>query len=233
MTFKGGFMTLMQFLLLAVVPYAFVNGTLGWWLVALFMYTLYAGVGVVVTYHRLLAHRTFKSSKLYRYVSTFFAAMGSLLSPLEWVQQHTAHHRFVDTDKDPHSPVVMGWKAALFYFHKESKGTLFVMRLAKERFMRVMHQFFYPILALYVFFLWLIGGINAVVFAWAIPCLATLWGQVLAVMAHDENGATNGSWLSRIVTFNETWHKYHHENPGDITKDGIPYWFIRLIRKDK
>lgn len=233
MTFKGFFMSVLQVGLFAVLPWAVMNGSWGWWVLALMMYVLYAFVGVVVTYHRLLSHRVFKSSLTYRYVSSFFAAVGSLLSPLEWVQQHTAHHRYVDTPQDPHSPNILGWKTWFFWFHIRSKGTLFVMRLAKEPFMRILHVHFYLILAIYIAVLWMIGGAHAVVFVWALPCLATLWGQALAVMAHDENGATNGSWLSRLVTFNETWHRYHHQNPGDITRDGAPYWFIQLIRTDK
>lgn len=232
MTFKGFFMSVLQIALIGVLPWAVMNGSWLWWSLAVVMFVVYAGIGTTVTYHRLLAHRVFQSSLTYRYVSTFFAAMGSLLSPMEWVQQHTAHHRYVDTDKDPHSPVIMGWKAMFFFFHLRSKGTLFVMRLGKEKFMRILHVWYYPILGAYLLALYLIGGVHMVVFAWAIPCLGTLWAQVLAVMAHDETGATNGSWLTRILSFNETQHTYHHKNPGDITRDGVSYWFIQLVRTD-
>lgn len=231
--FKGTFMTIMQVGLLAVLPYAFVVGNVWWWSLALAMYIVCGFIGTVVTMHRLLAHKTFKTSKVYRYVSTFFGSMGSLLSPLEWVAQHVAHHRFSDTEKDPHSPVVLGWKAMFFMFHSKTQSGVSVMRLAKEPFMKNLHTHFYAILLTYITALFLIGGFKLVVFAWAIPCLATLWGQVLLVMVHDENGAYNGNWFTRIITFNETKHKYHHENPGDISQDGIIYWFINLVRTDK
>lgn len=233
MMLKGAFMTAMQIGLIAVIPYAVVVGDVWWWLLALGMYTLCGGIGTVVTMHRLLCHKTFRTGKAFRYVTTFFGSMGSLLSPLEWVAQHVAHHRFTDTDKDPHSPVRMGWKAMFFVYHSKTQSTVSVMRLGKERFMRALHSHFYWILASYIAVLFMIGGTKLAVFAWALPCLATLWGQVIAVMVHDENGATNGNWFTRLVTFNEAKHRYHHENPGDITQDGIIYWFIQLVRTDK
>lgn len=238
MSTKGTFMTVAQIGLFAFLPFAVEQGNVWWWLLALVMYTLYGGVGVVVTMHRLITHRAFKSGRTFRYVGTFLGTVGSLLSPLEWAQQHVAHHRYSDTEKDPHSPVIMGWRAMFFALHHGSTGTLTVVRLGKERFMRFLHEYFYWVLAGWVALLYLIGsllgaGREMVVFGWVLPCLGTLWGQVLAVMAHDEDGAKNGNWFTRAITFNETFHKYHHENPGDITRDGIAYWFINLVRTDK
>jgi stearoyl-CoA desaturase (delta-9 desaturase) len=233
MTRKGTFMTLMQLGLLAFIPYAVATGTAAHWLLAVFMYAVYAGVGTVVTMHRLLAHRAFEAPLWFRWFGTFFGTVGSLLTPLEWVQQHVDHHRYVDTQKDPHSPVILGWKALFFCFHSQGTGTIAVMRLAKEPFMRFMHRWFYPTLAGYIALLWLFGGLELVTFAWAIPCLGALWGQILIVFAHDEHGAKNSGALNGLLTFGENRHTRHHEDPRDITQDGLAYWFIQKIRTDK
>lgn len=230
---KGMFMTIMQVGLWAVVPYAILEGNIYYWLLALVMYFLYGMVGTVIVMHRLLTHRTFTSTRTFRYFGTFMGAMGSLLSPLEWAQQHVAHHRYSDTDKDPHSPVRRGWKTIFFCTHGKTTSSITTWRLFKEPFMHVLHKYYYAILASWILGLFIIGGFKLVVFAWALPCLATLWGQVVGVMAHDEHGATDGSLISRIFTFNESKHRYHHINPGDITKDGILYTFINLVRTDK
>jgi stearoyl-CoA desaturase (delta-9 desaturase) len=81
------------------------------------------GFGVTVGFHRLLTHRSFKTSRALRVV---FAALGSAAVEgpvIEWVATHRKHHRFSDAEGDPHSPHVghgTGWAGALrglFYAH--------------------------------------------------------------------------------------------------------------------
>ncbi|MBB76635.1 MAG: hypothetical protein CMJ75_19180 [Planctomycetaceae bacterium] len=233
MTKKGNFMTMMQIGLLALIPAAIALGNVYWWLLAVFMYAMYAGVGTVVTMHRLLAHRAFEAPQWFRWLGAFFGTVGSLLTPLEWVQQHVDHHRYVDTPQDPHSPVVLGWRALFFCNHSQGTGTIAVMRLAKEPIMRLLHKWFYLVLAIWIVSLYLLGGVELVLFGWAIPCLAALWGQILIVFAHDDTGAKNSGWLNGLLTFGENRHVRHHQDPRDITQDGMAYWFISRIRTDK
>ena len=66
-------------------------------------YVLHA-LGVTVGYHRLLSHRSFTCPKFVEY---FWVLMGYLAfegSPIWWATIHRAHHRYVDTPLDPHSP---------------------------------------------------------------------------------------------------------------------------------
>lgn len=64
------------------------------------------GVGVTVGFHRLLTHRSFKTSGALR---ALFAVLGSAAVEgpvIEWVSTHRQHHRFSDQPGDPHSPHV-------------------------------------------------------------------------------------------------------------------------------
>jgi stearoyl-CoA desaturase (delta-9 desaturase) len=64
--------------------------------------------GLTAGYHRLLAHRAFATS---RPVQLAFAALGASaaqLGPLWWAGHHRLHHRFADTERDPHPPAVRG-----------------------------------------------------------------------------------------------------------------------------
>jgi len=66
-------------------------------------YLLHA-LGVTIGYHRLLSHRSFACPKFVEY---FWVLMGYLAfegSPIWWATIHRAHHRYVDTPLDPHSP---------------------------------------------------------------------------------------------------------------------------------
>jgi stearoyl-CoA desaturase (delta-9 desaturase) len=112
-------------LVVTVVPVGLVGmaawlawgGTLHWAdLVVLAVTYLLAGMGVTVGFHRLLTHRSFKTSRPMR---ALLAALGSaaIEGPvIEWVANHRKHHQFSDQPGDPHSPHVergSGWRGAL------------------------------------------------------------------------------------------------------------------------
>src|SRR5215213_6483579 len=69
------------------------------------MYVL-TGFGVTVGFHRMLTHRSFRTSKPVEY---FFAAAGSMAVQgpvINWVADHRKHHAHTDEEGDPHSPHV-------------------------------------------------------------------------------------------------------------------------------
>jgi stearoyl-CoA desaturase (delta-9 desaturase) len=93
------------------------GGALRWPdLVALAVTYLLTGLGITVGFHRLLTHRSFKTSPALRGV---LAALGSAAVEgpvIEWVANHRKHHQFSDEAGDPHSPHVdhaAGWRGAL------------------------------------------------------------------------------------------------------------------------
>jgi stearoyl-CoA desaturase (delta-9 desaturase) len=83
------------------------GGVLVWQdLVVLAVTYVLTGVGVTVGFHRLLTHRSFKTSRTLR---ALFAVLGSAAVEgpvIEWVSTHRQHHRFSDRPGDPHSPHV-------------------------------------------------------------------------------------------------------------------------------
>lgn len=93
------------------------GGALRWPdLVALAVTYLLTGFGITVGFHRLLTHRSFKTSPALRGI---LAALGSAAVEgpvIEWVSNHRKHHQFSDQPGDPHSPHVdhgHGWRGAL------------------------------------------------------------------------------------------------------------------------
>jgi stearoyl-CoA desaturase (delta-9 desaturase) len=68
------------------------------------------GLSNTVGYHRLLTHRSFKTSRWLRYVLTFVCAQYSG-APMQWVGAHRAHHTLSDTEGDPHTPTKGFWYA--------------------------------------------------------------------------------------------------------------------------
>ena len=98
--------------------------TLHWQDVVVFATTLtLAGFGITVGFHRLLTHRSFKTT---RWLRALLAILGSAAVEgpvIEWVAYHRRHHAFADEEGDPHSPHVghgsgvRGAVAGLFHAH--------------------------------------------------------------------------------------------------------------------
>ena len=114
----------MRALVVALPPAALVaagwlawGGTLRWHdlVVLAITYTL-TGLGVTVGFHRLLTHRSFKTTRTLRAV---LAVLGSTTVEgpvIEWVATHRRHHCYSDQPGDPHSPHTeqgSGWRGAL------------------------------------------------------------------------------------------------------------------------
>jgi stearoyl-CoA desaturase (Delta-9 desaturase) len=75
-------------------------------LVVAFAMYLLTGFGITVGFHRMLTHRSFRTSKPVEY---FFAAAGSMAVQgpvINWVADHRKHHAHTDEEGDPHSPHV-------------------------------------------------------------------------------------------------------------------------------
>jgi stearoyl-CoA desaturase (delta-9 desaturase) len=113
------------------------NTALHWQdLVVLAITYVLTGVGITVGYHRLLTHRSFKTSGLVRGI---LAALGSaaLEGPaIEWAARHRMHHQFSDKPGDPHSPHTehgSGWSGALKgLFHAHVGWTFKEAELAND-----------------------------------------------------------------------------------------------------
>ena len=62
------------------------------------------GLGITLGYHRLLAHRAFRTGPVLRALLAIAGAMAVQGPALRWVADHRRHHGFTDHDGDPHSP---------------------------------------------------------------------------------------------------------------------------------
>jgi stearoyl-CoA desaturase (delta-9 desaturase) len=135
-----GLVTAIPFLLLAVAAWQVWDQALHWRdLVILAATYLVTALGVTVGFHRLLTHRSFKTSAVLRGI---LAALGSaaIEGPvISWVADHRKHHAFADEHGDPHSPHVGhggGWRGTLRGLFHAHLGWLFIhtQRGSKQRF---------------------------------------------------------------------------------------------------
>ncbi|HEY9784701.1 MAG TPA: fatty acid desaturase [Candidatus Obscuribacterales bacterium] len=222
-------------------------------------YALHA-LGVTIGYHRLLSHRSFSCPKIVEY---FWVMLGYLAfegSPIWWATIHRAHHRYVDTALDPHSPRYGTYNAHVGWLTRKGYPAHINPRAqAKD----LIDDPFYAFLEQ--------GGSwhRAHALAFAVGLLARLpilfifgWQAALAsllaaaavlqiplmlnVICHlpklgYKNYARNDDsvnvWWVAILAMGEGWHNNHHAFPGSA-KTGIKSWefdlswlIILLMRK--
>ncbi|GJV77245.1 fatty acid desaturase, type 1 protein [Tanacetum coccineum] len=99
------FLVLGMHVLAACAPFMFKWGAI--W-VALVM-EIITGLGVTIGYHRLLTHKSSKIPKWLEYIIVYCGAQSGEGEPMYWVSVHKNHHKYVDTEKDPHTPKEGFW----------------------------------------------------------------------------------------------------------------------------
>ncbi len=173
--------------LLGVAMWQLWGGALRWadLVVLAVTYTL-TGVGITVGFHRMLTHRSFKTSAPLR---ALFAALGSaaIEGPvIEWVSNHRKHHQYSDQSGDPHSPHVDrpgGWSGALRGLFHAHVGWIFAgdalaneERYAKDLIADPVVKFIDR-----TFVVWVLAGL-AFPFALGYALTGTLFGGLMGLL---------------------------------------------------
>ncbi|HJN09004.1 MAG TPA: fatty acid desaturase [Pirellulaceae bacterium] len=89
--------------LLACVPWLF-----SWTGVVVCVVGLYAfgTLGINIGFHRLLAHRGFKTQTWLEHVLVTLGVCCLQGTPGRWISNHRMHHQYSDEEEDPHTPLV-------------------------------------------------------------------------------------------------------------------------------
>jgi len=215
------------------------------WCIVLFVYFLNGCIGMTMTYHKLLSHDSWPAPKWFRYIGTLCATIGLTGAAIPWVAIHREHHRYVDSDRDPHSPKHKGWFYAHYLSMFSKVNIRYVGDLLRDPFMKWQHKYYFLINFVYAAILYMIDPM-AVIYAWLVPA-AVLWnaGSSIVTFAHmygnNDNGheydARNNAPLAYLV-WGEGWHDNHHHKPLSPNFGGdrwwqfdISYFFIRILSK--
>jgi stearoyl-CoA desaturase (Delta-9 desaturase) len=135
-----GLITAVPPLLFVIVGWQAWNHELHWRDVAIFLIMyIPVGLGVTVGFHRLLTHRSFKTSAGMRGLLAILGTMSVEGPVINWVADHRKHHAYSDRLGDPHSPHVDhggGWRGAVRGLGHAHLGWLFnhSQRGARDRF---------------------------------------------------------------------------------------------------
>ena len=204
------------------------------WLIALIMYFIFNGLGMIMTYHRLLTHRVFKCSKWFEYLMTFITTFTFTGSSITWIAIHRKHHKFSDTEKDPHSPDHMGWWRVQFFTAFADVQGRYAIDLMKDKFHVWQHKHYLKICIAGILLFTIISPMMAV-YALMFPAALTLFlGTLVLSITHKDCEPRSVFWLA-IVTFGDAFHDVHHNDPNKprLHKYDLIGWIIEkfFIRK--
>ena len=185
-------------------------------------------LGVGLGWHRLLTHRGFKAPKWLEYTLSMFATMSIQDSPDKWVATHRMHHKFTETEQDPHTTNKGFWWAHIGWIvwgtaQDHDKKTLqkYVPDLLKDEGHALISRFYYVPIIISAFILFAIGGWTMVVwgvFARVVVGWHTTWfvnslSHIFGSRPHDTGDDSTNNWFVALLTFGEGWHNNHHAFP--------------------
>jgi fatty-acid desaturase len=225
--------------------------------VFLVLWLLSQNVGIAISYHRQLTHRSFRTPKWLEYPMAICGALALQGSPIYWVAVHRMHHQYTDKPGDPHSPrdgkwwSHMGWILRGALHSETTMLSRYAPDLERDRFYKWLEVWHWlPITLTAVALL----GCGVAVGGWSLGISWVLWGVFLRISIgfhvtwlvnsvthlwgarrfNTRDDSTNNWWVA-LLTGGEGWHNNHHAHPASATHGmawwevDFNYWGIRLL----
>lgn len=196
------------------------------------------GFGVTGGAHRMWSHRSYKAKLPLRIILMLAYQVAGQNTLYEWVRDHRIHHKYSETDADPHNSnrgfffSHVGW--LMLYKHPEviKKGNqIDLSDIMADPVIQFHQKWFIPLKILMCFYLpsaipvWLWGeswfwsfvsqgivryvvGLN---FTWSVNSVAHLWG----FRPFDKRINPVENVAVAFMALGEGWHNYHHVFPWD------------------
>jgi stearoyl-CoA desaturase (delta-9 desaturase) len=212
-----------------------------WWtgitvgeFLAAFLLVQLRGFAMTAGYHRLLAHRAFRTFRWVRFSLAALACASLRGGPLWWVAYHRYHHLHSDTKDDVFTAekgfwwTYYQWLISGHYVHTDYDRVRDLRDAPELRWLN--RWWLLPSLVLIVFVV-AIGGPRAFITVYALSTVALLhtlaWIDVLnhlwGSQRYETGDDSRNSLLVALITNGEGWHNNHHHYPASA-KLGFRWW---------
>ncbi|VVC89944.1 acyl-CoA Delta-9 desaturase-like isoform X2 [Leptidea sinapis] len=224
------------------------------WATRIFAVALYlaSGLGITAGAHRLWAHKSYKAKLPLRIMLTVFNTIAFQDSVLDWARDHRMHHKYSETDADPHNATRgfffshIGWLLVRKHPEIKAKGPTIelddlradpVLRFQKKHYLILMPLACF-ILPTYIPTLWGESIWNAyfvcAVFryvyvlnvTWLVNSAAHKWGS----KPYDKNINPVETKSVSLVVLGEGFHNYHHVFPWDYKTAELGNYSLNLTK---
>ncbi|XP_011054281.1 PREDICTED: acyl-CoA Delta(11) desaturase-like [Acromyrmex echinatior] len=196
------------------------------------------GIGVTAGAHRLWTHKAYKAKWQLRIILVVLYASTGMNDIFEWVRDHRVHHKYTDTDADPHNSnrgfffSHVGWLMMKKHPDVIRKGRHVDMSdIMADPIAAFSVKYFLILKVIFTFLLpvmlpvygwnetWYRAFVSQVIlryvlllnFIWCVNSVAHIWGS----RPYDAHiNPTENQWVS-FVAAGEGSHNYHHVFPWD------------------
>ena len=210
--------------------------------------TICSGLGVTAGAHRLWTHKTYKARLPLRILLMCFDCIAMQNDILVWSRDHRVHHKYSETDADPHNVkrgfffAHVGWLLMRKHPDVLIKGrTVDLSDLEQDSVVMFQHRYYFPLCYFFALFLptfipWYFWGENPWVafffcFAfryvetlhstWLVNSAAHMWGS----RRYDKRSNPSDNRFVSLCSIGEGFHNYHHAFPYDY---GTSEWGASL-----
>tara|TARA_A100001037_G_C15139037_1_gene632664 strand:- start:1575 stop:2474 length:900 start_codon:yes stop_codon:yes gene_type:complete len=202
-------------------------------------------------YHRYFSHKSFSTSRTMQFIFAVFGAAATQRGPLWWAAHHRKHHRFVDTEKDPHRPddgifwSHMGWFLSKRNFSTDLAG---VKDWGRYPELVWLDRFDMVVPLAYALGFYVVGfsleryfpdlgttGMQMLVWGYGVSTVVLLHATLLVnSLAHKRGKRTfatddksRNNLFVALVTLGEGWHNNHHRYAASV-RQGFYWWQIDI-----
>jgi stearoyl-CoA desaturase (delta-9 desaturase) len=206
--------------------------------------------GISAGFHRYFAHRSFRTSRAFRFLLALIGTSASQMGPLWWSSHHRRHHRYADREGDLHSPGLdgflwshVGWILCDEYAPTDVSYVKDWARYPELRWLDRLRQL--PPLAVGAITFgaghWLAAtrpelganGLQLLVWGWLLAttvcyqvtfCINSLTHMIGRRRFATPDESRNSLFLA-LLTNGEGWHNNHHRYPSS-ERQGFYWWEI-------
>lgn len=201
-------------------------------------------IGVSSGLHRYYTHKSFDTNKFWQRVMLFVSIPATLGTPISWISTHRLHHAYSEKEKDPHSPLTLGFLRSYFHIwnHINIPSRL-VSDIVKNDTIKFIHTHYIKILVFYILMLYFINPTVGII-VYSIPAVLMFHAtSLINALGHkwgyrnfDTDDNSRNSKITGILLGGEGLHNNHHKNPQSPNFSYTPnefdisWHFIKLIR---
>ncbi|CAN4086398.1 unnamed protein product [Withania somnifera] len=225
-------------LLCLFAPYTFNWAALG---IAFGLYVITGLLGITLSFHRNLSHRSFKLPKWLEYFFAYCGVQALQGNPIDWVSTHRYHHQFCDSDKDPHSPIEGFWFSHMSWMFDTNTITERcgkpnnVADLEKQGFYQFVRDTYAIHPVALAALLYAMGGFPYIVWGmgvrivwvyhitWLVNSACHVWGK----QAWRTGDLSRNNWWVALLAFGEGWHNNHHAFEYSA-RHGLEWWQLDM-----
>jgi len=198
------------------------------WLLATFgFWVLMSGLGIAVGFHRIYSHQTYDPKP---WLDKLILACGTLAcqsSSLTWVAIHIGyHHKYADTERDPHTPtkgILHAFLKWTVYITPQTINHRYAVRLLKKPLHVWVHAHYFKIIWAFVVASTLLFGWKFTLYGYCIAAgISILQDNLVNVLGHwpslgyrnfETKDVSSNFIPLGYLGWGQGWHNNHHHDP--------------------